>query len=111
MTEYVFRPLRKGVRSRVWYGRYTLTRGENPRTVALDTPDKLVARKRLRDFIVNAQREAEGLIAPLSERQAAAPPPARVSGSYLHRPAQGGGCRARLARSRFVRGTPASSLP
>lgn len=76
MIEYVFRPSRrvngKRVLSRFCSGRYSLRRGEKPVTVALDTPDELVARKRLRDIVVEKQREAEGLIAPRIQRDTAA---------------------------------------
>ncbi len=74
MTEYVFRPLRNGKRARLYYGRYALNRGDKPRTVALGTPDVRVARKRLRDIIVEKQREQEGIIAPRTERDTAALP-------------------------------------
>ena len=74
MTEYVFRPSRSGVSSRMYSGRYRIDGMERERTVSLKTTDKQVAKKRLRDFIVAAQRAAEGLVAPLSERQAAATP-------------------------------------
>jgi integrase len=84
MTEYVFRPKRTGhERARLYSGRYTLNRGEKPRTVALGTPDKLVAVKRLRDVIVQAQRLAEGLISPPSEREAAALPLATLATEYI----------------------------
>ena len=71
MTEYVFRPSRKGIKSRLYSGRYTIARGESVRTLALGTPDKVVARKRLRDHIIQAQREAEGILAPAAQREAA----------------------------------------
>ena len=72
MTEYVFRPSRAGVKSRLYSGRYTLNRGDKPTTVHLGTPDKRIAQKRLRDIIVKAQMEAEGMIAPAAQRDAAA---------------------------------------
>jgi integrase len=75
MTEYVFRPSRrvsgKRVRSRLYSGRYSLVRGQKARTVPLHTPDLAVARKRLRDIVVEGQREQEGIIAPKIIRQAA----------------------------------------
>ncbi|MBI2513548.1 MAG: tyrosine-type recombinase/integrase [Opitutae bacterium] len=74
MIEYVFRPSRKingrRVKSRLYSGRYSIARGERPRTVALHTPDVAVARKRLRDLVVDAQREREGLVAPRVLRDA-----------------------------------------
>src|SRR5688572_21210420 len=82
MTEYVFLPTRNGKRARLYSGRYTIVRGELPRTVALGTPDKIVARKRLRDIIVEAQREAEGIVSPKSQREAAAAPLAELLTDY-----------------------------
>ena len=74
MTEYVFRPTRqvkgKRVLSRLYCGRYSLGRGLKPVNVYLHTPDELVARKLLRDLIVEKQREAVGLIAPKAQREA-----------------------------------------
>ncbi len=74
MIEYVFRPSRrvngKRVLSPRFCGRYSLRRGEKPVTVALDTPDEQVARKRLRDIVVEKQREAVGLISPKMQREA-----------------------------------------
>jgi integrase len=58
------------VLSRVFVGRYSLGRGLRIVTVSLDTPDEQVARKRLRDLIVEKQREAEGLEAPKQMREA-----------------------------------------
>jgi len=83
MTEYVFRPLRSGVRSRLFYGRYKIDGMSAPRTVALKTPDKTVARARLRKLIVEAQRVSEGLIAPAPEREAAALPLRALVGEYI----------------------------
>lgn len=66
MTEYVFRPSRrvngKRVFARLFSGAYSLGRGEKPRRVALHTPDRRVAQKRLREMIVKAQQIAEGIL-------------------------------------------------
>jgi len=74
MTEFVFRPSRriggKRVLSRLYSGRYSLDAGGPILRVALNTPDEQVARKRLRDLIVEKQREAEGLLAPRPIREA-----------------------------------------
>jgi len=72
MTEYVFRPLRAGVRARLYSGRYRFDGMTKLRTVALGTPDKLVARTKLRNLIVAAQREAQGLVTPAPLLDAAA---------------------------------------
>jgi integrase len=78
MIEYVFRPTRRiGKRrivSRLYRGRYSLSRGGKPVTVALSTADKSVAQKRLRDIVVMKQKESEGLISPAAQRQAAVQP-------------------------------------
>ncbi len=75
MIENVFRHARrvggKRVVSRVYSGRYALSKGERPVTVALDTPDRDIARKRLRALVLEKQREREGLIAPKAQREAA----------------------------------------
>lgn len=78
MTEYVYKPVRKKngkrIESRLFSGRYSLAYGERARTIPLHTPDEAVARKKLRDFIVERQKEAAGLIAPAAIREAAAAP-------------------------------------
>ncbi|MBL9214396.1 MAG: tyrosine-type recombinase/integrase [Opitutaceae bacterium] len=78
MIEYVFKPSRrvggKRILARLYSGRYSVTKGEKPTTVALQTPDKAVAEKRLRDFIIEKQKEQEGMIAPRVQREAAVMP-------------------------------------
>lgn len=78
MIEYVFRPSRrqgrKRVKSRLYRGRYSLARGQKPATVALHTPDKAVAQKRLRDLVVQKQMEAEGMSASQAQIEAATTP-------------------------------------
>lgn len=75
MIEYVFRPSRlvngKRVLSRVFCGRYSLDKGMTPVRVSLNTPDREVARKRLRAIVLEKQREAEGIVAPKAVRIAA----------------------------------------
>jgi integrase len=75
MTEHVYRPTRmkggKRIQSRLFYGRYSLGRGERPRTVALQTVDIRVARAKLRKLIIEKQSERLGLIAPQAIRDAA----------------------------------------
>jgi integrase len=74
MIEYVFRPSRrkngKRVLCRLYSGRYSLARGLKPVTVALDTPDEQIARKRLRDNVIEKQREFEGMDSPKVMREA-----------------------------------------
>jgi len=86
MIEYVFRSSRrvngKRIVSRLFSGRYSLERGQKPVTVPLDTPDEKVARKRLRDLLVEKQREAAGLIAPRAQREAMTVPLTELVGEY-----------------------------
>jgi integrase len=86
MTEYIFRPSRrrdgKRVRCRFYSGRYSLARRGRVMTVALDTPDEGVARKRLRDLVVEKQREAEGLDSPKVIREALRMPLADLLQDY-----------------------------
>src|SRR5688500_14114427 len=72
MKEYIFRPKRSGVIARMWSGAYRIDGMERERRVALKTPDKGVARARLRKLVVSAQREAEGLVTPAPLIEAAA---------------------------------------
>lgn len=86
VIEFVFRPTRlilgKRVASPYWSGRYSLEKGEAARTVALHTPDKTVAQQRLRQIIVEKQREAAGIIAPAAVREAAASPVSQLLEAY-----------------------------
>jgi len=76
MIEFVFRPSRtvagKRTVSRLFSGRYAVEKGASPITVRLNTPDREIARKRLRDIVLEKQREHEGIIAPKAMRTAAA---------------------------------------
>ncbi len=80
MIEYVFRPSRldkatgKRVRLDYYAGRYALAKGGRIFTVALETPDREIARKRLRQIVLTKQREQEGLIPQASIREAASTP-------------------------------------
>ncbi len=75
MIESVYKPRRKKngktVVSRMYRGRYRLDGDYAITEVALGTPDKQVATKRLREIVVEAQKEKEGLIAPKAIREAA----------------------------------------
>src|SRR6185312_2479325 len=75
MIEFVFRPSRKiagkRVVSRVFSGRYAVEKGARPVTVPLNTPDREIARKRLRAIVLEKQREVEGIVAPKAIRVAA----------------------------------------
>lgn len=63
MIEFVFRPSRvidgKRTLLRVFSGRYALAKGDRPTTVCLNTPDREIARKRLRAIVLEKQREQE----------------------------------------------------
>ena len=82
MIEYVFRHSRmvggKKILSRVFCGRYAIEKGAKPVTVRLNTPDREIARKRLRAIVLEKQREQEGIIAPKAVRVAATTPLAEL---------------------------------
>jgi integrase len=86
MIEYVFRPSRvvagKRVVSRLFSGRYGIEMGGRPVTVRLNTPDREIARKRLRDIVLEKQREQEGIIAPKAIRKAASASLAELLSEY-----------------------------
>jgi len=86
MIEFVFKPSRivdgKRVRSDCYSGRYAVSKGARPITVPLNTPDKEIARKRLRDIMLEKQREHEGMIPSRSVRDAAAAPLVRLVEDY-----------------------------
>ena len=75
MIEFVFRPSRlkggKRTVARVFSGRYALDKGDKLTTVRLNTPDRDIAKKRLREIVLEKQREQEGIIAPKAVRVAA----------------------------------------
>jgi integrase len=86
MIEYVFRSSRivdgKRVFSRVFSGRYAFEKGARLVQVSLNTPDREVARKRLRAIVLEKQREAEGIIAPKAVRVAAGAEVAKLVDDY-----------------------------
>ena len=86
MIEYVFRHSRavngKRVYARVFSGRYAVEKGAKPVTVQLNTPDREIARKRLRAIVLEKQREAEGIIAPKAVRVAAVTPLGQLVNDY-----------------------------
>lgn len=86
MIEYVFRPSRivngKRVLARVFCGRYSLDKDAKPVQVSLNTPDREVARKRLRAIVLEKQREAEGIVAPKAVRVAAGTQLAELVNDY-----------------------------
>ena len=71
MIEYVFCPSRivngKRVLWRMFCGRYSLDKGAKPIRVSLNTHDREVARKRLRNIVIEKQREAESKTADISD--------------------------------------------
>lgn len=62
----IFRPSRrvngKRIISRFYVGRYSLTKGGKTIRVALDTPDREIALMRLRNILIEKQKEQEGLL-------------------------------------------------
>jgi integrase len=86
MIEFVYRPSRrksgKKVVSHYWYGCYSLGRGKKPIRVSLGTKDKIVAQKKLRDIVQQAEREALGLTVPKLQRDVLTTPIASLIGEY-----------------------------
>jgi len=88
MIENVFRPSRtnkatgKRIRSDYYSGRYRIIKGGRIVTVGLETPDKEIARRRLRCLVLERQREQEGIIAPKAIRMAAGAPLDRLVDDY-----------------------------
>src|SRR5215204_577843 len=86
MIEFVFRPSRvvdgKRAFRRLFSGRYAIGKGDKPTTVCLNTPDREIARKRLRAIVLEKQREQEGIIAPKAVRVAATTPLAELVADY-----------------------------
>ena len=68
--------------ARVFSGRYALDKGDKLTTVRLNTPDREIARKRLREIVVEKQREQEGIIAPKAVRVAAGTQLAKLVDDY-----------------------------
>ena len=78
MIANVFRPKRKKdgktVTARLYRGRYRLEGDLHPTEVALETPDKQVAKKKLQKIIEEKEREKAGIIAPKLQRISAERP-------------------------------------
>ncbi len=74
MICFVYRPIRKGKRARLYSGRYRIEGMPAEKTVALKTSDKQVAQQKLREIVREAEREAAGIIAPKAQRESAARP-------------------------------------
>lgn len=86
MIEYVYRPIRtrkgKRVQSGLYSGRYSLGRGEKPVTVSLHVTDAAAAKAKLREIVVQAERERAGIVAPQGIRAGAAAPLAELLAEY-----------------------------
>ncbi len=82
MLAHVYLPSRKGKKGRTFIGRYRFDDMRKYREVNLGTHDRLVAIKRLNDFIVRKQREREGLAAAAPMRAALDAPLADVVADY-----------------------------
>ena len=102
MTEYVFKHRRKKngqiVVSRYWSGCYGFPGDLSPRTIALHTTDKQVAKAKLRQIVYDEERERVGLVAPKSIREALQQPLVEQMEEYF-------GERLRLGRNgKYVEG-------
>lgn len=72
MLSYVFQRVQKGKKSVLWSGRYRIEKGQPYKEVALGLTDKAAARAKLQQIVIEAQREAVGLLPPRRLRDAAA---------------------------------------
>ena len=74
-TMFVFRPKRRTsgriALSRFYVGRYQIDGMATPRDVRLNTLDKQVAERRLREIVAEYQQERDGIIPPRALREAA----------------------------------------
>ena len=86
MIEFVFKPSRliagRRMVSRLFSGRYAVEKGARAVTVRLNTPDREIAKKRLREIVLEKQREIEGIVAPKAVRMAAAAQLAELVSEY-----------------------------
>jgi len=86
MIEYVFKPSRKvkgkTVKARLFSGAYSLARGQRAKRVALHTPSRKVAEKMLREIIIKAQMEREGMVLPREQVEAAHEPLTALLAQY-----------------------------
>lgn len=79
MIAHVYKPRRKNaagksVPARLYRGRYRLDGDFSVKEVALGTPDKQTAEKKLSNIIKAKERERAGIIAPTAQREAAKTP-------------------------------------
>src|ERR1035441_4376558 len=83
----VFKPSRreKGKRiiSRFYVGQYSLDTGGKTIRVGLNTQDKEIPEKRLREIVLEKQREQEGLISPRIARDAVTRPLSEHLSDYV----------------------------
>ena len=74
MIAYVYKPTRtrkgKKVSARLYRGRYRLDDDFAVIDVALNTADKEIANKRIRDLVTEAQKERDGILTPKMQREA-----------------------------------------
>lgn len=74
MICYVFKPVRRGKRARLYSGRYRLKGDMKPITVPLHLMERPLAEAKLRKIVKEKEQEAEGWIAPARVRDAAQKP-------------------------------------
>ncbi|MDR1281971.1 MAG: site-specific integrase [Opitutaceae bacterium] len=82
MISYVFRRIRNGQKSKYYTGRYSIKRGEKPCEIALHCTDEKSALAKLHNVVIEAQREAYGIIPSRTLRDAAAAPLGKLVGEY-----------------------------
>ncbi len=83
MKAFVFRPVRKGVRSSLWFARICLDGWTKTREVCLQVTQKRVAEEKLRAMVKEFELEAVGLSPAASVRSAAQKPLLEHLAMYL----------------------------
>ena len=70
MTSFVFQPTRRGEKSRLWSARVRLDEWPSFRTFPLHVTDKRVAEEKLRNLVIELERETHGVGIPKPTREA-----------------------------------------
>ncbi|MCX6847813.1 MAG: site-specific integrase, partial [Verrucomicrobia bacterium] len=70
MTTFIFQQSRAGVKSRLWSARVRLDEWPRPRTFHFHVTDKRVAEQKLRDLVVELERETHGVGVAKTTREA-----------------------------------------
>ncbi len=81
-------PSGKIVKAQTYTGRFTLEGDSKPRVVPLNCRDEQVARQRLREIVLRAERERAGLAVPMAQKECLARPLAELVDEFIAEKAQ-----------------------